>query len=71
MLLHLSPRYYLRYSEIQLDLIDVSVPESNLTLKDEVDIAARTPYPNKCYRIACWKKGRKDINGIFIETDKK
>lgn len=65
------PRYYLRYSEIQLDLIDVSVPELNLTLKGDVDIVARTPYPNKCYQIVCRKKGRKAINGIFIETDKK
>ncbi|WGM03963.1 DUF6012 family protein [Arsenophonus nasoniae] len=71
MLLHLSPRYYLRYSDIQLDLIDVSVPELNLTLKGDVDIVARTPYPNKCYQIACRKKGRKAINGFFIETDKK
>ncbi|WP_255653935.1 DUF6012 family protein [Arsenophonus apicola] len=70
MLLHLSPRYYLRYSDVQLDLIDVSVPELNLTLKGGVDIVARTPYPNKCYQIACRKKGRKAINGIFIETDK-
>ncbi|WP_180558410.1 DUF6012 family protein [Arsenophonus endosymbiont of Apis mellifera] len=69
MLLHLSPRYYLRYSDIKLDLIDVSIPELNLTLKGDVDIVARTPYPNKCYQIACRKKGRKAINGLFIETD--
>lgn len=71
MLLHLSPRYYLRYSDIQLDLIDVSVPELNLTLKGDIDIVTRTPYPNKCYQIACRKKGRKAINGIFVKTDKK
>ncbi|MDR5615028.1 DUF6012 family protein [Arsenophonus sp.] len=71
MLLHISPRYYLRYSDIQLDLIDVSVPELNLTLKGNIDIVTRTPYPNKCYQIACRKKGRKAINGFFIETDKK
>lgn len=69
MLLHLSPRYYARYTDVAVDLIDVSVPELNLELKGGEDVVIRTPFPNKCYRVVCRKKGRKAINGFFIETD--
>ncbi|PLY35848.1 hypothetical protein F164LOC_18310 [Pectobacterium carotovorum] len=70
MLIHLTPRFYLQYDNVQTDLIDVSIPELNLVLKNGVDLMVKTPYPNKCYKVACRKKGRKAINGLFIETDK-
>ncbi|PLO03074.1 hypothetical protein CWM94_00025 [Klebsiella pneumoniae] len=69
MLLHLSPRYYARYTDVVVDLIDVSVPELNLVLKGGEDVVIRTPFPNKCYLVVCRKKGRKAINGFFVETD--
>lgn len=41
MLLHLSPRYYARYTDVAVDLIDVSVPELNLVLKGGKDVVTR------------------------------
>lgn len=70
MLIHITPRYYLKYSDVLVDLIDVSIPEISLTLKSGTDITLRTPHPNKNYKVACRKKGLKAINGILIETDK-
>lgn len=69
MLIHLTPRYYAKYSDVQVDVIDVEVPELKLLLKANVDIIIRTPFPNKNYKVACRKKGRKAINGIFIEAE--
>lgn len=69
MLLHITPRYYLKYSDVLVDLLDVSIPELNLILKAGEDLVVRTPHRNKCYKVACRKKGRKALNGIFIETD--
>lgn len=69
MLIHLTPRFYLQYCDIQVDLVDIMIPELDVTLKNNVDLMIKTPYPNKCYKVACRKKGRKAINGIFIETN--
>jgi len=69
MLIHLTPRYYAKYSDVQVDVIDVEVPELKLLLKANEDIIIRTPFPNKNYKVASRKKGRKAINGIFIETE--
>jgi hypothetical protein len=71
MLLHLTPRFYLCYSDVHVDIVDMSIPELGLTLKGDKDVVLRTPYPNKRYKVVCRKKGRKAINGIFIETDKR
>ncbi|HAG9068329.1 TPA: hypothetical protein F6T45_18890 [Escherichia coli] len=68
MLIHLTPRFFLQYSDIEVDLVDVTIPELEMTLKNGVDLMLKTPYPNKCYKVACRKKGRKAINGILIET---
>lgn len=69
MLIHLTPRYYLKYSDVQVDILDVTIPELNLVLKQGSDITIRTPFTNKNYKVACRKKGSKAINGIFVETD--
>ncbi|MGN2498867.1 DUF6012 family protein [Serratia nevei] len=71
MLLHLSPRFYLCYNDVQVDILDVFIPELNLTLKSGKDITLKTPFKNKRYKVVCRKKGQKAINGIFIETDKR
>lgn len=70
MLIHLTPRYYNKYSDVLVDLIDVTIPELNLTLKSGVDLKVTTPFTNKLYNVVCRKKGRKAVNGIFIKTDK-
>lgn len=68
MLIHLTPRYYAKYSDVQVDVIDVEIPQLKLILKANVDIVLRTPFPNKNYKVVCRKKGRKAINGILIES---
>lgn len=68
MLIHLTPRYYAKYSNVQVDVIDVEIPELKLILKANVDIIIRTPFPNKNYKVVCRKKGRKAINGVLIEA---
>ncbi|EAA1730950.1 hypothetical protein F0X33_18800 [Salmonella enterica] len=69
MLIHLTPRYYARYNDVHVDIIDVEIPELKLILKANVDIIMRAPFPNKNYKVVCRKKGRKAINGILIEID--
>jgi len=69
MLIHLTPRYYLKYSDVQVDILDVTIPELNLVLKQGSDITIKTPFKNKNYKVVCRKKGNKAINGIFIETE--
>ncbi|WP_187488900.1 DUF6012 family protein [Duffyella gerundensis] len=70
MLIHLTPSYFLNYSDISLDLIDVEVPELGLHLHAEKDITVRFPSPDKRLHYVCRKKGRKAIFGILLNTDK-
>lgn len=70
MLIHLTPQYFLRYSDVIVDVIDISIPEMGLLLVGNKDIVVRTPFPNKNYKVVCRKKGEMAVNGIFIETAK-
>lgn len=69
MQLHLTPRYYKKYADIEIALIDVVIPELGLELKEGADITVKNPYPNKSYQVICRKKDRKAINGILLQTD--
>ncbi len=68
MLVHLTPRILNRYSDINVELVDITIPDFNLRLIGGIDVVARRPYPNKCHYVACKKKGRKAINGILVKT---
>jgi len=70
MLIHLTPSFYLNYSDVSVSLIDVEVPELGLHLNAEKDITVRFPSPNKRLHYVCRKKGRKAIFGILLNTDK-
>lgn len=70
MLIHLTPSFYLNYSDVSVSLIDVEVPELGLHLHAEKDITVRFPSPNKRLHYVCRKKGRKAIFGILLNTDK-
>lgn len=70
MLIHLTPSYFLNYSDISLNLIDIEVPELGLHLNAEKEITVRFPSPNKRLHYVCRKKGRKAIFGILLNTDK-
>ncbi len=67
MLLHLVPQIMNRYRDIELSLIDVTIPELNLTLNAGTDLVVRKPYPNKSYHVACRKVGRKAMQGLLLE----
>mgnify|MGYP004707856963 CR=1 FL=1 len=70
MLIHLSPSFFLNYSNVSVDLIDLEIPELSLHLHAERDITVRFPSPNKRLHYVCRKKGRKAIHGILLNTDK-
>ena len=69
MLIHLTPSFFLNYSNISVNLIDVEIPELGLHLHAERDITVRFPSPNKRLHYVCRKKGRKAIHGILLNTD--
>lgn len=48
-------------------LLEICIPEINLTLKHGVDIDTRKPYPNKNYFVGCRKQGRKAMEGLLID----
>ncbi|MDC8640255.1 DUF6012 family protein [Xanthomonas hortorum] len=69
MLLHIIPRLYVAEPDApQCDLIDFHCPDLGLKLRNGIELVARKPYPNKCYRVACRKVGQKAMQGILIET---
>ncbi|MFG0773063.1 DUF6012 family protein [Vibrio plantisponsor] len=70
MLLHLIPKILNRYLDVQVELIDVQIPELNVTLTGGEHLVVRKPFPNKSYYVACRKVGRKAMRGLLIETDK-
>ncbi len=70
MLLHLVPQIMNRYLNVELELIDVQIPELDVTLTGGKDLVVRKPFPNKTYNVACRKVGRKAIHGLYLEADK-
>ncbi|MDI9766913.1 DUF6012 family protein [Pantoea dispersa] len=70
MLIHLTPSFFLNYSDVSVNLIDVEIPEVGLHLQNEKDITIRFPAPNKRLHYVCRKKGRKAVYGILLNTDK-
>lgn len=68
MLLHLHPRLFSDFADVEL--VDLSIDPLRLKLRGGVDLMTRRPLPNKHYAVACRRQGRKAINGIFIDTDK-
>ncbi len=67
MLIHISPTMYLVY-DLVVELIDIVIPELNITLIGGKDVVVRRPLPNKGYNVVCRKTGKVAIDGIFIET---
>ena len=68
MLIHLVPKLFLKYKN-SVDLVSISVDDRAI---DRDLLVIRKPYPNKCYSVACRKKGKKAISGILVElADKK
>ncbi len=70
MLLHLVPQIVNRYLDVELELIDVQIPELNVILTGGEDLVVRKPFPNKTYHVACRKVGRKAVHGLYLEVGK-
>ena len=68
MLIHLVPRLYNKAANVQVELLDVTIPELGLVLRGGKDIVARRPYPNKRFLVACRKVGSKAMTGLLIEA---
>lgn len=66
MLLHVSPKLVNAGPDVAL--IDVLVMPYGLRLIGGVDVDARRPYPNKTYRVACRKVGRRAVHGLLLLT---
>lgn len=63
-LLHLVPRFFGTFTAVEL--VDLTIEPTGLTLRGGRDLATRKPYPNKRYSIACRKRGQRAIEGIFV-----
>jgi Family of unknown function (DUF6012) len=69
MLLHLRPRCLSRYRDVEL--VDFAIPELGLHLVGGKDLTTRRPYPNKRYAVACRHQGRKAIDGLLIDVNRR
>ena len=69
--LHLVPRF-LCCTPIDrfVSLVELSIPELGITLKNDVDIVVCKPYPNKNYLVVKSKKSRKSVNGILVKVSR-
>jgi hypothetical protein len=69
MLIHVSPRFLqCQYSGPDVTLVDVVIPELDLTLTGGKELTARRPYLNKKYLVACKKEGQRAVEGFLVET---
>jgi hypothetical protein len=68
MLIHISPRFYTGPYAVPVQLVDVTVEQLGLVLRDGVDLVMRQPFPNKRIYVASRKTGRKAMNGLLIDT---
>ncbi|MDS1820758.1 DUF6012 family protein [Vibrio parahaemolyticus] len=72
MLYHITPQIRCsKYGNIAIELLDITIPELDLNLKEGSDVVVRKPYPNKNYLVACRKIGKKAIDGILINSEVK
>jgi hypothetical protein len=68
--IHLTPRYLNNYQDVEVKLVDFSIPSLGVHFCEGKELVARKPYPNKCYLVACRKKGNKAMDGIILSIDK-
>ncbi|NIF23931.1 DUF6012 family protein [Candidatus Pantoea multigeneris] len=70
MLIHITPTFFLKYSNVSVELIDVTIPELGIELQAHTDITVRFPSRNRRLNVVCRKKGTRAVYGILLETDK-
>ena len=66
MLLHIRPRLRSRFGDAELLRLDIE--PFGLHLVGGTDLMTKRPYPNKTISVGSRRKGRKAIDGIFVET---
>lgn len=70
MLIHVTPSFYTPTILSHLYLVDFSIEEIDLVLREGKDIAVRRPYPNKRYWVGCRKIGQKAHDGLLIVANR-
>jgi len=65
MLLHIRPRFFGNYRDV--DLIGLAIEPRGLLLTQH-ELVTRKPYPNKWISVACARSQRRAVDGILIET---
>lgn len=70
MYIHLTPSFFLKFSNVSVELVDVQIPELDILLQNGREITVRFPSPNKRIHYVCRKKGRRGVQGILLNTDK-
>lgn len=74
MLIHITPKFHIDPSQVfrvvpKAHITRIDMPELDLSLCGRKQIAARRPYPNKHWFVACRRVGHKAINGLLIRTE--
>lgn len=68
MLIFLSPRITTCQFAVECELVDIVSKTLGVHLRNNVEVTARKPFPNKTYLAACRKVGKTAINGLLFET---
>ena len=66
MFYHIRPKIYCRNHAV---LTDLTIPEMGLKLDGGRELDTKQPYPNKMFKVASRKGGRKAVDGILVETN--
>jgi hypothetical protein len=70
MKVHLIPSIFNKYHDVTTELLDITFPELNLTLKRGEELNVGRPYPNKMISIA-HISGQKALNGFIVDIPDK
>lgn len=71
MLVHVTPTIFAKFNDraVDVELVDISIPEFGVCLCGGSDVVGRKPVPNKYYTVACRKIGREAVSGLLFAVD--
>jgi hypothetical protein len=68
-LLHIVPKFFGAWLE-EVELVDLVIEPFGLRLIGGRDLATKRPFANKRYAVACHRKSRRALNGIFLDIER-
>ena len=68
MLIHLCPSVFAHAIDGEIRLLDVSSDDLGVSLRGGIELAARRPFPNKRYLVACRNIDQKALCGFLVEA---